>query len=332
MSAFLYEPDCQPELIRSQTTAIIGYGSQGRTHALNLRDSGVSVVVGTREGSPSIDQAQADGFDTLSTGEAVRQAQVISVLTPDVPMATIFAREIEPHLSDEKSLVFAHGFGLVFGGIKPPPGIDTVIVSPKGPGPGIRAEFEAGRGLPALYAVAQDATGQARELALSYAWGIGCARAGILETNPREETITDLFGEQAVLCGGIPALIRAGFETLVAAGYRPEVAYFECLHETRLIVELLYQGGISYMDKMISETAEWGGYLAGPRMVTEETRKEMRAILSEIESGEFANRWIEENRQGQPEMAEYRREISSAQVEQVGREVRRAIPVIDDKE
>lgn len=285
-----------------------------------------------RDGSPRADQARDDGFSPVATPEAVRRADIISILTPDVPMPGIFESEIAPNLDSGKAVVFAHGFAVVFGGIDLPDGLDAVLVSPKGPGPGLRAEFEAGRGLPALYAVERDATGRAREIALAYAWGIGCARAGILETNFREETITDLFGEQAVLCGGIPALVRAGFETLVAAGYRPEVAYFECLHETRLIVELLYRGGISYMDKMISETAEWGGFLAGPRMVTDETRQQMRAILSEIESGEFANRWIEENRQGQPEMAKFRREIFSAPVEQVGREVRRAIPVIEDQE
>ncbi|MBX3113394.1 MAG: ketol-acid reductoisomerase [Fimbriimonadaceae bacterium] len=330
MADFLFTQDVNPEIIKSKRVAIIGYGSQGHSHALNLRDSGVNVIVGLHETSQSIAKAQEQGFAVLTTCQAVREADVIMMCTPDVPMARIYAEDVAPYLREGQALLFAHGFNIRYKTISPPEFIDVAMVSPKGPGPGLRAEYLDGRGLPALFAVHQDATGNAEQIALSYAWGIGSARAGLLKTTFQEETETDLFGEQAVLCGGIPALIAAGAQTLIDAGYTPEVAYFECLHETRLIVDLLYRGGLTHMNRMISETAEWGGYLAGQRLVTDETRAEMKKILSEIQSGEFAKEWIAENESGQKRMAEFRAATPELPVEKTGRELRRVIPVIDD--
>lgn len=329
---FLFEPDVNPDLIKAKRVAVIGYGSQGHAHAQNLRDSGVQVTIGLYPGSKSRAQAEADGFSTHDTCAAVQRADVIMLCTPDGPMAQIYREDVAPFLRPGMTLLFAHGFNIVYGTIAPPPGIDVAMVSPKGPGPGLRAEFLAGRGLPALVAVHQDATGQAEALALSYAGAIGSARAGILRTTFREETETDLFGEQAVLCGGIPALIEAGVQTLIDAGYTPEVAYFECLHETRLIVDLLYRGGLTYMNKRISDTAEWGGYLAGKRLVTDQTRAEMKAILAEIQLGQFARGWIAENEAGLPHMHEFRSQTPNLPTEQVGRRVRRTLPIIEEEE
>ncbi len=332
MADFLFTPDVNPDLIKSKRVAIIGYGSQGHAHALNLRDSGVNVTIGLYPSSKSRQTAEQDGFQVRQTCEAVQQADVIMFCTPDVPMANIYKTDVEPYLKKNQTILFAHGFNIHFKTILPPENIDVAMISPKGPGPGLRSEFLAGSGLPALYAVHQDFTGQAEQLALSYAWGIGSARAGILKTTFREETETDLFGEQAVLCGGIPALVQAGVQTLIDGGYTPEVAYFECLHETRLIVDLLYRGGLTYMNDRISETAEWGGYLAGTRLVTDETKAEMKKILDEIQSGEFAREWIKENEDGQPRMKAFRSQTPLLPTELVGRQVRRALPIINEQE
>ncbi|MFM9874059.1 MAG: ketol-acid reductoisomerase [Fimbriimonadaceae bacterium] len=331
MADFLFTQDVNPEIIKSKNVAIIGYGSQGHAHAQNLRDSGVQVTIGLYPASPSRKTAEQDGFQVQQTCELAQTADVIMLCTPDVPMANIYKTDIAPYLRENQTLLFAHGFNIHFGTITPPNFIDVAMVSPKGPGPGLRSEYLQNKGLPALVAVHQDHSGEAEQLALSYAWGIGSARAGILKTTFREETETDLFGEQAVLCGGIPALIEAGVQTLIDAGYTPEVAYFECLHETRLIVDLLYNGGLTYMNKRISETAEWGGYLAGKRLVTDQTRAEMKKILAEIQSGEFARTWIAENEAGLPRMTEFRNHTPTTQTEITGRYVRRTLPIIQEK-
>lgn len=332
MADFLFEPDVNPVLIKAKKVAVIGYGSQGHAHAQNLRDSGVDVTVGLYPTSKSRPQAEADGFPTCDTCQAVQQADIVMLCTPDGPMAQIYDQDVAPFLRPGQTLMFAHGFNIVYGTITPPPGIDVSMVSPKGPGPGLRSEFLAGRGLPALVAVHQDASGEAEALALSYAWGIGSARSGIMRTTFREETETDLFGEQAVLCGGIPALIEAGVQTLIDAGYTPEVAYFECLYETRLIVDLLFRGGLTYMNRRISDTAEWGGYLAGQRLVTDQTRAEMKEILNEIQSGKFAQDWIAENEKGLPRLQAFRKLTPDLPTEQVGRNVRRILPTVEDAE
>ena len=332
MADFLFTPDVNPDLIKQKRVAIIGYGSQGHAHALNLRDSGVNVTIGLYPASKSRKAAEEQGFPVLQTCEAVQQADVIMFCTPDVPMANIYKTDVEPYLQPSQTLLFAHGFNIHFKIILPPPNVDVAMVSPKGPGPGLRSEYLAGSGLPALVAVHQNPGGEAEQLALSYAWGIGSARAGILRTTFREETETDLFGEQAVLCGGIPALIEAGVHTLIDAGYTPEVAYFECLHETRLIVDLLYRGGLTYMNDRISETAEWGGYLSGKRLVTDETKAEMKNILAEIQSGKFAHEWIAENEAGLPHMKAFRDRTPSIPTETVGKHVRRSLPIINEEE
>lgn len=312
-----------PDLIRGRRTAIIGFGSQGRAHALDLRDSGVSVVIGLHDESRSRERAKELGFEVRSVAEATREAEFVSLLTPDVPMAAIFVRDVAPHLRPGSTLVFAHGFNVVYDRIEAPPEVDVVLVSPKGPGPGLRAEYEAGRGLPAFVAVNQDASGQALARALAYAWGIGCARNLLLETTFRDETECDLFGEQAVLCGGLSALVQAGFDTLVEAGYDPEVAYFEVLHETRLIVELLVSGGLSYFHEKISETAEWGDLVSGDRVIGDSSRAAMRAILAEIRSGQFAREWVAENEAGLPRLRARREAEPDLLVERVGAEIRR---------
>jgi ketol-acid reductoisomerase len=330
MADFLFTADVNPNIIKDKHVAIIGYGSQGHAHAQNLRDSGVQVTIGLYPASPSRAKAEQEGFQVRQTCELAQTADIIMLCTPDVPMANIYKTDIAPYLRENQTLLFAHGFNIHFGTITPPEGIDVAMVSPKGPGPGLRSEYLAGSGLPALVAVHQDSSGQAEQIALSYAWGIGSARAGILKTTFREETETDLFGEQAVLCGGIPTLIEAGVQTLIEAGYTPEVAYFECLHETRLIVDLLYRGGLTYMNKRISETAEWGGYLAGKRLVTDQTRAEMKKILDEIQSGQFAREWIKENEAGLPNMNAFRNHTPTLDTETTGRHVRRNLPTIDD--
>lgn len=317
-----YEQDATLESLKDKTIAVIGYGSQGHAHAQNLKESGLNVIVGQRPGSVNYDLAVKHGFKPVSAEEAAKQADVIMILLPDQVQAAVYHSAIQPHLKAGKMLLFAHGFNIHFGQIVPPPDVDVAMVAPKGPGHLVRREYERGAGVPALVAVHQDATGQAMQRALAYAKGIGSARAGILETTFKEETETDLFGEQVVLCGGLTSLIKAGFETLVAAGYQPEIAYFECCHEVKLIVDLIYEGGISRMRHSISDTAEYGDITRGRRIITEETKKEMRKILDEIQSGQFAREWILENQANRPVLNAYRRIDKEHQIEEVGSRLR----------
>ena len=322
MARMYYDQDANLDLLAGKTVAIIGYGSQGHAHALNLKDSGVNVVVGLYTGSPSIQKAEAAGLKVLSVAEAAKTADWIMILLPDEVQKTIYKAEIEPHLTEGKVLFFAHGFNINFAQIVPPKFVDVVMVAPKGPGHLVRRTYEQGQGVPALFAVYQDASGQARDRAMAYAKGIGGTRAGILETTFREETETDLFGEQVVLCGGLTALIKAGFDTLVEAGYQPELAYFECLHEVKLIVDLIVEGGLAKMRDSISNTAEYGDLTRGPRIVTEETRAEMRKILSEIQTGQFAREFVLENQAGKPGFTAMRRRESEELIEEVGKDLR----------
>ncbi len=326
MAQVYYEADANLELIQSKRVAIIGYGSQGHAHALSLRDSGCEVVVGLPSGSKSRAKAEAEGLQVTTPAEAAEQADVIMVLIPDEQHKAVFERDIRPGLAPGKMLMVAHGFSLHFGQIVPPADVDVTMIAPKAPGHMVRRLYKEGVGTPALVAVHQDATGNAHALALSYARGIGCARAGVLQTTFKEETETDLFGEQAVLCGGVTSLIRAGFETLVEAGYQPESAYFECLHELKLIVDLMYQGGMSYMRYSISNTAEFGDYVSGPRLIDERVKKEMGKVLREIQDGTFARTWILENQAGQPSFKAMRRVNADHQIEQVGKELRAMMP------
>jgi ketol-acid reductoisomerase len=296
----LYDQDAKLELLQGKKVAVLGYGSQGHAHAQNMKDNGVEVLIGLREDSKSREKAQAAGFEVGTAAEVSAKADVIVMLLPDETQKTIYESDVAPNLKAGNALVFAHGFNIHFGQIQPPADVDVFMVAPKGPGHMVRRVFTEGSGVPALFAVYQDPTGQAKELALSYAKAIGGTRAGVLETSFQEETETDLFGEQCVLCGGTTELIKAGFETLVGAGYQPEVAYFECLHELKLIVDLLYEGGFEKMRHSISDTAEYGDYVAGQRMVTDQTREEMKKMLSEIQSGEFARNWLMENQLGRP--------------------------------
>jgi ketol-acid reductoisomerase len=323
-----YDRDASIDIIRNKRVAVLGYGSQGHAHALNLKESGVDVCVGLRDGSSSRAKAEAAGLATKSIGDAVAWADVIMVLLPDTEQARVYQSDIEPNLSAGKSLAFAHGFNIHFDQIKPPADIDVWMIAPKGPGHLVRRTYTEGGGVPCLIAVHQDATGNARAIALSYACGIGGGRAGILETDFREETETDLFGEQVVLCGGLVELIKNGFETLVEAGYQPESAYFETLHEVKLIVDLIYEGGIEAMHDSISDTAEYGDYTRGPRIVTSSTKTEMKRILGEIQSGEFAREWIEENENGRPNFAAYRQQTSDHPIESVGARLRSMMPWI----
>jgi ketol-acid reductoisomerase len=322
MARMYYDQDANLDLLAGKTVAIIGYGSQGHAHALNLKESGVNVVVGLYTGSPSIQKAESAGLKVLSVAEAAQAADWIMILLPDEVQKTIYKAEIEPHLTEGKVLFFAHGFNINFAQIVPPKFVDVVMVAPKGPGHLVRRTYEQGQGVPALFAVYQDASGQARDRAMAYAKGIGGTRAGILETTFREETETDLFGEQVVLCGGLTALIKAGFDTLVEAGYQPELAYFECLHEVKLIVDLIVEGGLAKMRDSISNTAEYGDLTRGPRIVTEETRAEMRKILSEIQSGQFAREFVLENQAGKPGFTAMRRRESEELIEEVGKDLR----------
>jgi len=317
-----YDADANLDLLADKTVAIIGYGSQGHAHALNLRDSGVNVVVGLYPGSRSRAKAEAEGLKVLAVTEAAQAADLIMILLPDEVQKSVYANEIQPHLSANKVLAFAHGFNIHFGQVVPPEDVDVVMVAPKGPGHLVRRTYEQGEGVPCLFAVFQDASGQARDRAMAYAKGIGGTRAGILETTFREETETDLFGEQVVLCGGLSALIKAGFETLVAAGYQPELAYFECLHEVKLIVDLVVEGGLAKMRDSISNTAEYGDYTRGPRIITDETRAEMRKILQEIQSGQFARDFVLENQAGKPGFTAMRRQEAEHPIEEVGRDLR----------
>jgi ketol-acid reductoisomerase len=328
MANVFYEKDADPALIAGRKVAVIGYGSQGHAHALNLRDSGVDVRVGLREGSSSRSKAEAAGLRVLSIADAAAEADLIMILLPDTDQKAVYEESIEPNLSSGDAIFFAHGFNIRFEQIAPPAGIDVAMVAPKGPGHLVRRTYVEGGGVPALIAVHQDASSKARELALSYASAIGAARAGVLETTFTEETETDLFGEQVVLCGGLTALVQAGFETLVDAGYQPESAYFECLHELKLIVDLMYEGGIAGMRYSISTTAEYGDLTRGPRIVTDETRAEMKRILAEIQSGKFAEEWIAENRNGLPRYNQLKSAGAEHQVEKVGQELRAMMPFV----
>jgi len=306
----------------SGTVAVIGYGSQGHAHALNLHDSGVEVVVGLREGSASRQQAEEAGLRVATAAEAAEGAQLVALLLPDQVQPAVYAQELAPSMRDDAALLFAHGFNVHYGRIQPPAGHDVIMVAPKGPGHIVRRIFTEGYGTPALVAVAQDASGQALQLALAYAAGIGATRAGVIETTFMEETETDLFGEQAVLCGGVSELVRLGFETLVDAGYQPEIAYYECLHELKLIVDLMYEGGLAGMRYSISDTAEYGDYVSGPRVIDEHVRENMRKVLSDIREGSFAQQWIAEMEAGEATLRELRAKNAEQRLEQVGRELR----------
>jgi ketol-acid reductoisomerase len=323
-----YEKDADSSLIAGRKVAIIGYGSQGHAHALNLKESGVDVRVGLREGSSSKAKAEAAGLRVTSIADAAAEADLIMMLLPDTEQRDVYEQDIAPNLSSGDALFFAHGFNIRFGQITPPAGVDVAMVAPKGPGHLVRRTYTEGGGVPCLIAVAQDASGKARDLALSYADAIGGTRAGVLETTFEEETETDLFGEQVVLCGGLTSLVRAGFETLVEAGYQPESAYFECLHEVKLIVDLMYEQGITGMRYSISDTAEYGDVTRGPRIITDETKAEMRRILEEIRSGQFAEEWIAESRGGRANFQRLRDRDKAHQIETVGKELRGLMPWI----
>lgn len=324
MAKMYYDSDCNLGLLKGKTVAIIGYGSQGHAHAQNLKDSGVNVVVGLTEGSEKRQQVINDGLKVVNTDEAAKLGDVIMILVPDQIQAAVYEESIQANLKEGDVLMFAHGFNIIFNQIVPPKFVDVIMVAPKGPGHTVRSQYQEGRGVPSIIAVHQDASGKAKDYALAYASGIGGGRAGILETTFREETETDLFGEQAVLCGGVTELMKAGFETLVAAGYQPEIAYFECVHEMKLIVDLINQGGFSYMRYSISDTAEYGDYMIGKRIITDETRKEMKKVLSEIQNGTFASNWIAENKAGgRAEFLAIRRNETEHQVEKVGAELRK---------
>jgi ketol-acid reductoisomerase len=329
MAKIYYDKDADLSLIQAKKVAVIGYGSQGHAHALNLKDSGVDVRVGIRAGSPAKAKAEAAGVAAVPVAEAAVWADVIMLLAPDTAQARIYSQDIAPHLSKDKMLMFAHGFNIRFGTIQPPADVDVTMVAPKSPGHRVREVFQEGGGVPALLAVHQDATGRAHALGLSYAKGLGVTRAGVLETTFAEETETDLFGEQAVLCGGTSALVKAGFETLVEAGYQPEVAYFECLHELKLIVDLMYRGGLNYMRYSVSDTAEHGDYTAGPRIINEATRAEMKKLLAEIKDGSFARKWIEENETGRPHFNATRRAEQGQLLEDVGATLRAMMPFLN---
>ncbi len=318
-----YEKDGNIDTLKGKKIAIIGYGSQGHAHALNLRDSGLDVIVGLPAGSKSRAKAEAAGLTVLTPAEAAKEADVMMILVPDHIQGDLYASDIAPNLTAGKTLMFAHGFNIHFGFIKPPADVDVSMIAPKAPGHRVREVFVEGSGVPALVAIHQNASGKALENALAYAAALGCLRAGVIETTFREETESDLFGEQAVLCGGAAELIRAGFETLVEAGYAPEIAYFECLHELKLIVDLIYEGGLGYMRFSVSDTAEYGDYTRGPRIINAETRKEMKKILSEIQSGEFAKQWIGENKDGRAKFLAMRAAQADQPVENVGRELRK---------
>ena len=322
MARMYYDEDANLDLLAGKTVAIIGYGSQGHAHALNLKDSGVNVIVGLYPGSKSTAKAEAAGLTVKNVADAAKAADFIMILLPDEVQKTIYKNEIEPNLEAGNVLAFAHGFNIHFAQVVPPADVDVVMVAPKGPGHLVRRTYEQGQGVPALFAVYQDATGHARDRAMAYARGIGGTRAGILETTFREETETDLFGEQAVLCGGLSALIKAGFETLVEAGYQPELAYFECLHEVKLIVDLVVEGGLATMRDSISNTAEYGDYTRGPRVVTAQTKAEMKKILSEIQSGQFAREFVLENQAGKPGFTAMRRQEAEHPIEAVGKDLR----------
>lgn len=322
MAKIFYQQDCNIDLLKGKTIAVIGYGSQGHAHALNAHESGLDVIVGLYEGSKSWAKAEAAGLKVATVAEAAKAADFVMILLPDEKQSAIYYESIAPYMTAGKILAFAHGFNIHFGQITPPADVDVIMIAPKGPGHTVRSEYLEGKGVPCLAAVQQDASGRAMDYALAYAAAIGGSRAGVLETTFRQETETDLFGEQAVLCGGVCALMQAGFETLVEAGYDPQNAYFECIHEMKLIVDLIYQGGFSRMRYSISDTAEYGDYEVGPRIITEETKKEMKRILKDIQDGTFATNWILENRAGRPKFNALQRQGKEHQIEKVGKELR----------
>ena len=322
MATIYYDKDANLEIVKGRKVAIIGYGSQGHAHALNLRDSGVDVRVGLHAGSKSKGKAEGAGLRVVTVAQAAKEADLVMILAPDQTQKKIYDEDIAAAMTKGKALFFGHGFNIHYGQIRPPADVDVVLVAPKGPGHLVRRQFQDGRGIPCLVAVQQDATGQAKQLGLAYARGIGGTRAGVLDTTFKEETETDLFGEQAVLCGGVSALMKAGFEVLTEAGYQPESAYFECLHEMKLIVDLVYEGGLSWMRHSISDTAEYGDYTRGPRIVTDETKQEMRRILREIQTGQFAKEFILENQVGRPVFDKLREAEKGHQVEEVGKRLR----------
>jgi ketol-acid reductoisomerase len=327
-----YDSDADLSVLKGKTIAILGYGSQGHAQAQNLRDSGLNVIVGQRPGSKNYDLAVSHGFKPVSAEEAAKQADIINILLHDEVQGDVYRQHVRPNLQEGDVLMCSHGFNIHFGQVEPPPGVDALLVAPKGPGHLVRSEFEKGGGVPCLIALSAGASETTKKIGLAYAKGIGGTRAGVIETTFAEETETDLFGEQTVLCGGVSALVKAGFETLVEAGYQPEMAYFECLHELKLIVDLFYQGGLNYMRYSVSNTAEYGDYTRGPRIVTEQTKAEMKKILHEIRSGQFAREWILENKANAPAFKSTRRSEREHQVEEVGRRLRRLMPWIKAKE
>ncbi|HDK7780533.1 ketol-acid reductoisomerase [Staphylococcus aureus] len=330
MTTVYYDQDVKTDALQGKKIAVVGYGAQGHAHAQNLKDNGYDVVIGIRPGR-SFDKAKEDGFDVFPVAEAVKQADVIMVLLPDEIQGDVYKNEIEPNLEKHNALAFAHGFNIHFGVIQPPADVDVFLVAPKGPGHLVRRTFVEGSAVPSLFGIQQGASGQARNIALSYAKGIGATRAGVIETTFKEETETDLFGEQAVLCGGVSKLIQSGFETLVEAGYQPELAYFEVLHEMKLIVDLMYEGGMENVRYSISNTAEFGDYVSGPRVITPDVKENMKAVLTDIQNGNFSNRFIEDNKNGFKEFYKLREEQHGHQIEKVGRELREMMPFIKSK-
>jgi ketol-acid reductoisomerase len=332
VATIYYDKDADLSLLKGKKIAVIGYGSQGHAHALNLKDSGLDVRVGLHEGSKSWHKVKEDGLPVMTVAEATKEADIVMILTPDTAQRAIYEQHIGPNLKPGNMLMFAHGFNIRFGQIIPPKNIDVTMVAPKSPGHRVRELFVEGVGTPALLAIEQDATGQAKALTLAYAKGLGCTRAGVIETTFAEETETDLFGEQVVLCGGVSALVEAGFNTLVEAGYQPEIAYFECLHELKLIVDLMYQGGLNYMRYSVSDTAEHGDYTGGAKIITAETRAMMKKMLADIQSGAYAEEWIEENETGRAWFNAQREAHRNSQIEQVGKQLRQMMPWLKPKE
>jgi len=331
MGKMYYDSDCNLAILKGKTIAIIGYGSQGHAHAQNLRDSGMQVIVGLYEGSKSAETAKKDGFTVLNTDEAVKKADIVMLLVNDEKMKAIYDKGVAPNLREGMTLCFAHGFNIRFGQISPPKNVNVIMIAPKGPGHTVRSQYLENKGVPCLIAVENDATGNAKEIALAYASGIGGGRGGILETTFTEETETDLFGEQCVLCGGVTALMKAGFETLVNAGYQPESAYFECIHEMKLIIDLVIKGGLSFMRYSVSDTAEYGDYCIGDRIITQATKDEMKKVLAAIQDGSFAKQWLKENADGRPTFTARRKAETELQVEKVGRELREKMSWSDKK-
>ncbi len=331
MAKMYYDSDADLNVLKDKTIAVIGYGSQGHAQAQNLRDSGLNVIIAELPGTDNYKLAESHNFKPVSASEAAEKADLIQILAQDHIQAKLYETDVKPHMKEGKALVFSHGFNIHFGEITPPENVDVIMIAPKGPGHLVRSEYEKGGGVPALIAVENDASGKAKDYALAYAKGIGGTRGGVIETTFKEETETDLFGEQAVLCGGASALVMAGFETLVQAGYQPEIAYFECLHELKLIVDLFYQGGINYMRYSVSDTAEYGDYVSGPRIVNDNTKAEMKKILSEIQDGTFAKNWIKENQDGRPVYNKLKEAGKNHQIEKVGAELRKMMKWIDAK-